>query len=256
MKKILYSVLSLLLLTSVQAQDVEDDKNIDLSADRPGAATGTSTVGKFKLLWETGFCFERDKYEDADSKNFTINTSLLRFGLSDNAEIRLQIDEQLAKEGEEKVSGICPLIVGSKLKLFEGHKAIPAVSVLCNLVLPTGKSEFKSDYVAPQVYLLFDNELSDKFSLGYNVGGEWDGETANATTFAAISLGYSVNDNIGVFIENYDYFHSEHKPVWMTEFGVSWKVAQRVQLDLEGDLNLKSPGKNFAVGLGVAWLIN
>ncbi|MCQ2234240.1 MAG: transporter [Paludibacteraceae bacterium] len=254
--KFITTTLALFLGTSIYAQEVETQETIDFSADRPGASTGTDITGKYKLMFETGFGFERDRYEGADSKTYTLNTSLLRFGLSDNAELRFQIDEQTQEEDGESVSGICPMIVGSKLKIFDGYKAIPKIGLLCNLVLPTGKSEFKSDYVSPQIYLLFDNELTDKLSLGYNVGGEWDGNTANATTFAAICLGYSITDKFGAFIENYDYFHSEHKPVWLTEFGVSWQVAPRVQVDLAGDLNLKCPDKNYAISFGLAWLIN
>jgi hypothetical protein len=42
----------------------------------------------------------------------------------------------------------------------------------------------------------------------------------------------------------------------MTEFGLTWLVSRRVQLDLEADLDLKNLGKYYAIGAGVSWLIN
>lgn len=242
---------------NMSAQEGESSADVEMCADRPGASTGTGVMGQFQFQWETGFGFENNKYNGADEKTYTINTSLFRLGLTDVAELRLQVDEQYVKSGSnDGIGGLCPLVVGTKVKLFNGYKAVPQVAMLCNLTIPSGKDEFKSEHLAPSLYLLFDNQLCDKWSLGYNVGGEWDGESSHATTFVALCLGYSICDKLSAFVENYDYFHSECKPVWMTEFGFAWQVAKRVQLDVAGDLNLRDPGKQYAVSCGLAWLIN
>lgn len=255
--KYLFTGLLFVSFLSVSAQDAEPVKDeVEMSADRPGASTGTDITSKFKIQWETGFGYERNKYDGANEHVITINTSLFRYGISESAEIRLQVEEQSIKEDGEKNSGLCPLVIGTKVKIFDGYKAVPKIGLLANLTIPCGKDDFKADKPAPQLYLLFDNEVTEKISIGYNVGAEYDGDTHIPTTFAAICLGYAFTNNFCGFIENYNYFHCQHKPIWMTEFGVSWQVAPRVQLDLACDLNLKSPVKNYAVSCGVAWLIN
>ena len=98
--------------------------------------------------------------------------------------------------------------------------------------------------------------MNDHFGIGYNVGADWNGDNLRPSVFAALCLGFTMSDNCGAFIENYDYFNRDADPVWMTEFGVSCQVHPRVQLDLAGDLNLGNLGKYHAINFGVAWLLN
>ena len=246
--------LLLLAFTVCYGQGNSDD--IEISADRPGASTGTDIMPKFKVQWETGIGYEKNRIEGEVERNFTLNTSLFRLGLTNHMEIRLQVDAQYTKIDEEKFGGFCPLVIGTKIKFFDGYKAAPKVGMLCNLTIPCGKEEYRPQYVSPQIYLLFDNPVNDWFSIGYNVGAEWDGDNLRPNTFVALCLGFSFAERWGAFIENYDYFNRDHKPVWMTEFGVSCQVHPRVQLDFAADLNLGELGKYYALSFGVAWLIN
>lgn len=251
-KRLLLLLIAPLSLLNAQ----ESAPEIEFSADRPGASTGTDIMPKYKIQWETGLGYEKVSIDDADELNFTINTSLFRFGLNDYAELRLQVDEMIAKSGDDKVGGFCPLMIGTKVKMFDGYKALPKMALLCNLTLPCGKEEFRAQYVAPQIYLLFDNPVNDHFGIGYNVGAEWNGYNSRPSVFAALCLGFTMSDKWGAFIENYDYFNRDTDPVWMTEFGVSCQVHPRVQLDLAADLNLGNLGKYHAINFGVVWLLN
>lgn len=61
------------------------------------------------------------------------------------------------------------LSIGTKIKCFDGQGAIPAVSVLADFSVPaTASKGFSVDHLAPSLYLLFENPLNDKFSLGLN----------------------------------------------------------------------------------------
>ena len=61
------------------------------TADRPGATTGVDVLPKGRVQWETGFGYERTKVvEDVAVTTWTVNSSLLRWGISESAELRLQ----------------------------------------------------------------------------------------------------------------------------------------------------------------------
>ena len=45
-----------------------------------------------------------------------------------------------------------------------------------------------------QAHLLFENELSSKFTLGYDLGGEWDGDTESPDLFFGANLTYQPTD--------------------------------------------------------------
>ena len=85
--KQLLLVAFVLLCGLCQAQD----ELPTISADRPGALTGTDVMSRYKLQWETGVGYE----STTDGPHtLTLNNTLLRFGLFENAEIRVGTDLQ------------------------------------------------------------------------------------------------------------------------------------------------------------------
>lgn len=82
--------LCLSLLTVVSAHSMAQDTE-DFSPDAPGATTGVDIMKPGKIDWETGIVLEWDRRNGEHARNFTINTSLFRLGLTPQAEVRLQL---------------------------------------------------------------------------------------------------------------------------------------------------------------------
>ena len=227
-----------------------------ISADRPGALTGTDVMPLHKLQWETGLGFE---LMAGGPHTFTLNNTLLRFGLFENAEIRVGTDFLMWNDGQAKEPsfGFAPLTIGMKAKFYEGSGILPSVALLAELQSPhIGSKDLLPSHLTPTLHLLFEHTVTDWFGIGYNVGAEWDGETATPTTFLGLGLYFDISERIGTFVETYNYLHPEEPNRYMTEFGFTWLVSRRVQLDLAADLDFKNLGKYYAVSGGVAWLIN
>jgi hypothetical protein len=130
------------------------------------------------------------------------------------------------------------------------------VSVLADFSLPyTASNGFNVEHLAQSLCLLFDNPINDWFSIGYNVGSEWDGSSPAPTAFVALCLGFSATDNLGCFVESYNYFGSSVN-VYATDFGLNWQVSRRVQLDVAANMDLLNPTQCWSVSCGVAWQIN
>jgi len=226
-----------------------------ISTDRPGVYTGTDIMPQGRWQWEQGLSYEADKTGGSTVHLVNFSNTLLRFGLTRNAELRLQVDGLYMHSDGESITGLCPIVVGTKVKLHETQNALPNVALLANLVIPSGKRAFRADHIAPQLYALFSNDLNDQLNLTYNVGLEWDGEGASPTTFVALCLGYSPTDNVGVFAEGYGYMHKHTSSQWSIDGGVSWIVRPHVQLDLSGGVLLSHFGKDLFVAVGVSWLM-
>ena len=96
---------------------------------------------------------------------------------------------------------------------------------------------------------------TDWLGICYNVGAEWDGETASPTTYLGFGVYFGITEHIGTFVETYNYIHPEGNQ-YLTQFGFTWLVSRRVQLDLAADLDFQNFGKYYSVSGGVAWLIN
>lgn len=227
-----------------------------ISADRPGALTGTDVMPLHKVQWETGVGVESTK----DGPHiFVLNNTLIRFGLFERAEIRLGANVLMLNEGpgQKPTFGMTPLTFGIKTKFFDGRGILPSVALLAEVKSPhIGKKEWLPSHLTPTLHLLFDHTVTNWLGIGYNVGMEWDGETGNTATYLGFGLYFNITEQIGSFVETYNYIRPEEGNQYLTQFGFTWLVSRRVQLDLAADLDFLNLGKFFALSGGVAWLIN
>ena len=250
MKKLFSTFVILSVCLLAQGQEYAE-----FTADRPGASTGPAVVGHKVIQLEQGILYDGD----AGPGTFTFSNTLLRYGLFPNMELRLGGDGFLYQQ-EGAVQDFKPafsgLSLGTKIKCFDGRDGIPAVSVLADFSIPCTATEgFNVEHLAPSLYLLFENPVNDWFSVGYNVGAEWDGTFPSPTAFAALCFGFSATDNLGCFVESYNYFNKLGN-VYAMDFGLNWQVSRKVQLDLAANIDLANPAQCWAVSCGVAWQIN
>ena len=68
------------------------DKAPELITDRPDQTESSSVVPLKSLQIETGFVLENDETDNTRQKSFAYNTTLLRYGLFDNMELRLGLE--------------------------------------------------------------------------------------------------------------------------------------------------------------------
>ena len=247
--------LFLLLLCSFGYMTAMAQDSVEFTADRPGASTGPSVVGRGVIQLEQGIQYDGD----GGAGTFTFSNTLIRYGLFDSMELRLGGDAFLYRPDTQLKgykAAFSGLSLGTKIKCFEGKGAIPAVSVLADFAIPyTASAGFNVDYLAPSLYLLFENPVNDWFSIGYNVGAEWDGVLPSPTAFTALCLGFSVTETLGCFVEGYNYF-SRLGNINAMDFGLNWMVGRKVQLDLAANLDLCNPAQCWSISCGVAWQIN
>lgn len=265
MKQILMVGLCLLSFCPLALQAQAE---IEFSPDSPGATTGPDIMPLGKVDWETGFSHEWNNRSDSHERRWVINTSTFRLGVTRNAELRLQLDESATHTPTENFAGISNASVGTKIKMYEGKGVLPKVAFLGTLLLPGGSSSrYLPPHLGMQAHLLFENELNDRFSLGYDVGAEWSGDTDNPDLFFGFCLNFQASHRLSLFVENYNSFNSEKQKSWarpghsshfncMSELGAAYMLTSRLQVNAYGDFNLNEPSKYANVGVGVSWLLN
>lgn len=238
------------MLASVLGIQAQSDE-ICVSADRPGMATGAGVLDQGVVQWETGL-----EFGVGDEKYISLPTTMVRWGLTQFAEIRLQFDGAMNKSDKWEYS-VLPLTLGTKIKVFDGYKAVPQVSLMANLSIPSTKTQRDEIHVAPQLYLLCHNDINDWLALDYNVGEEWNGQNNIPSTFLALCMGFTLTDKFGAFAESYNYVtKGDEKTVFdpNVDFGFTYTPCRRLQLDTYAGFNLKEPKSAPYIGCGVAWL--
>lgn len=251
--------LAIILLCSPGLACVAQEKE-EIVTDRPDQTESPSLVPTGGLQVETGFIYETNTHESVRSRNITYNTSLIKYGVNQNFELRL-ISEYLGERTEineetaSEATGISPLAVGVKIRLSDEKGFWPQAALIGHVNLKTGSHEFRPKYTAMDFRFTCAHTLSDKFSFGYNVGAEWSGEeeTTGATFIYTATLGYAITPKLGAFIESYAFFPEEEDADHRFDAGVTYKFTPVVQWDLSAGIGLteNAPDEFISTGLSV-----
>jgi hypothetical protein len=232
-------------------------------ADRPGVTTGIEVLPKGRVQWETGMVYERSKFEGPTTTTWVLNSSLLRYGISESAEVRLQGDYLYTNCEGTHIYSFSNIAIGTKAKLFEGWKTIPTVSLLANILvsgdfIPSFGGEEEDSYLPKewggQMGLLFQNELASWCSLGYEADLIWS-DSARPTFFWGASLTFQLNNRLSLMAEEYNDSGPDGHENWM-ELGAAYMLTPRLQLDLSTDICLHHTMRYFNLQVGIAWQIN
>ena len=271
-----YIVLAALLIAAGVHAEHND---IHAEADRPGMGTGTNVLPFGFIQWETGI----DVMHLAGTHDLELPTTLFRFGLGPWAELRLEYTGLLIiARNEEEKSFVSytpePLWIGSKIRLWGGSeepklKWIPRTSLLLELGLPMTRHDAEFHPVCGAIDLLFENDLAEWLTIGYDLGVYWIDPAPTPDVFASLAFNFMPTDKLGVFVESYNYFDPDgfdltnpQKTITVydinMDFGLTYMATPRLQLDLYSGFNLyhtegflSGPRNNVYLGMGVTWLL-
>ena len=218
----------------------------DIATDRPDQTETSATVGQGVLQIETGFVFSTFEVEPTQGIEETTGdyaTTLLRYGLLDNIELRLASAYTQYEAVSGKVSGFQPLSIGTKIDIHPEKGWRPEVAFIGHLTLPVGDGFFNPQFVAPDFRFSFSHGLSERFSLGYNIGMEWDGEHPKGSFVYTFALGRSVVGPLSVFAELF----GEERDGWAHhfDFGLTILVNPDIQLDTSYGFSLNGDRFHF-----------
>ncbi|HKK60012.1 MAG TPA: transporter [Salinivirga sp.] len=254
--KIQITLFFIVLAFVVQAQE-----NVPvLITDRPDQTESSVTVPVKSLQIETGFMLANEQTDLFDLSSITYNTTLLRYGLLDNFELRLGL-EYLEEKVEfqdtdetDKANGFSPLYTGFKVKVADENGWLPEVAFLGGLILPfTADKAFKPEYVGGNMRLAFAHTLSERFSLGYNLGAEWSGNTAVPEYFYSLALGIGLADALGMFVESYGTVPEKGADAHLLDAGFTYLVLPNFQLDISGGLGLNDAALDNFISFGLTY---
>ena len=254
MKKLLISVaLSFLVLFPLLAQE-ENEGPEPIITDRPDQTEASTTVPKGFFQIETGAMVEKDKVGGIETKEITYNTTLIKYGLTDRFELRI-IQEFLATQvdGMRVSSGSGPLTLGTKIKMMDEHGIWPEMALLGHMTYRTGNADYKPSHVVPDFRFSMAHTLSDHLSLGYNLGAEWDGETATATGLYTLSLAIGLTDKLGIFLEVYGYMPDNSSADHRFDGGITYRIGNNFQFDVSGGVGLNDIAPDNFLSGGISW---
>lgn len=255
-------ILTILCATNLLLFSQENDKKTEaLITDRPDATEASSTVGKGVLQFETGGLYESFEDKNIKSENYTYNTTLVRYGILDNVELRLGWDfvEGTTKVNNKKVnnvtSGLSPLLLGLKIDIAKEDGAMPEIALIGH-VFPvfSAAKDYRPEYTGVDFRLAMSHTLSEKSSLGYNIGAQWGNDTAEAAAIYTIAYGYSISDKLGAYAELYGDLPEDSTANHYWDAGLTYLVSNDLQLDAYFGTSI-TEGQDLLLALGLSYRI-
>jgi hypothetical protein len=254
-----------------QSNEEEKREIPSIATDRPDQTESPFIVPVKMIQVETGYQVENDKVNGVKIKNYTYNTTLLKYGASKNIEFRLiaeylgtSIIDKQKDISNKRTNGMNSITIGSKIFICEQKGLLPKTSLITHLELPYfGSSIFKVKHLAPRFRFLMQHTISDRVAFSYNLGGEWDGSSQNATLIYTASLGIGLVTNLGMFIEAYGFVtensnsKSEFNGSFMNDHrldgGLTYLLNKNLQLDVSGGIGISKISPVSFLSCGVSW---
>ena len=236
--------------------------------DRPDRTESTSIVQPGYVQLEIGWTHAESDEPGADFTTDSFPELLARIGMTPRLELRVGFggyqwaDADVSGEGRFDESGAADSSLGVKLHLADEGETRPEMALLAATSLPTGASAFTSDQADPFAGLLVSKTLSDRFSLGANLGVGWgtveDGNGDEDTLSRAVwtaALGIGLTERLGTFVELYGdaALSDSGRPANAFDTGLTWLVRPNLQLDCAAGFGISDAAEDWFLGVGVSW---
>lgn len=252
-RKLALTACVLLSLHSYAQEEVPE-----MITDRPDATESPNVVPKGFLQLETGGFYE--SFEENSSKTETIgyNTSLFRYGILSNFELRVGFNFEETRfslngvENDNVASGFSPLLFGFKAHISEEKGWMPEFGILGHLYLPfTAGSDFKPETTGVDFRLSFAHTLSEKSSLAYNIGAQLGNDSPELAYLYTLSYAYSILENFGFYAEIYGDLPENSSANHFWDAGLTYNLKTNVQLDATVGKSI-TDGQDLLLSAGIS----
>jgi len=235
--------LSNCLFVTVKAQSLPS-----IETDRPDQTECPYIVpaGHFQL--ETGFNFEAINSKE---KKWILPTALWKYGINQQFELRLITEINNNRTNGQSSFGLLPAEIGFKVRLMEENGILPLTSFISHISIPNASSpKFSTRYFAPNFRFTMLHTLSERLTLSYNLGAEWDGENPEPIFIYTLAPAYSFTDRLGAYIEIYGFLPHQHKADHRTDGGIFYLIKNNIQLDISGGMRITENAPEYYGALG------
>ena len=240
------AIVFLLFQNTCIAQDLPS-----IQTDRPDQTECPFITPKHYFQLENGFSYEKN---NKNSELIVAPTILTRFGINKFFELRLITEYVVSKENSTTYPGINPILIGFKTRLLEEKGIIPSTSLIAHIGIPDlASSEYRANYYYPEFRFTMQHTISDKQSLSYNIGAEWDGVDKKPTFIYTLTTGYSLTETIGAYVEFYGFVSQIGKADHRFDLGFTYLFNPNHQLDISGGFGLSETSPSYYFSLGYSF---
>ena len=250
-----FYLIIILLNCNINIIIAQDDSAI--SSDRPGQTRTPITLNPNEIQIQSGFYYSHFFYKQNFSfeKNYisqNINdyytNHAIRYGLFKNLEMNLGINYNQREiqvrnhsfpfddNSDYNFKGFSNLDLGLRFQILEEKKDFMNFTIYSSMGIYESY-DFQTQDNPLYINLIMSKKLTDNLLLNVNLSSveqidfERLSNSFNSKDYrSVINLSYNINNDLGVFIEEYSYF-SDYRPSHNIDLGVFYLVNKDLQLD-------------------------
>lgn len=132
-----------------------------INTDRPDFTDAVYSVGKGVTYLETGYTFHKQNTAETHFSSRQLPESLLRYGVTDEFELRLKWPGYLMADSKTVATGVHAanfgsedIDIGFKYEIIQQQGWIPMTTFVTGMTVPTGSRGLSADFVQPHFNLL------------------------------------------------------------------------------------------------------
>ena len=253
------AMLALLLAGLGASAHAEDG----IVTDRPDFVESSNVVGLNRFQVETSIAIDRSR--SASYRESSVSTpTLLRYGISDTLELRLESDGRIKTRtrgpaaGERSSdSGTADASFGVKWHALDAVGSSPSLGVLLHVDAPSGSRFLRGEKYRPSLRVVAEWELPNDMSLGLMPGAGSNndamGQRYTHGIFGAV-VGKQLTEKLRGFVEIAapHVARSNHGGTEATfDVGGAYLITDTLQVDamLARGLNSRTPDLSLTIGL-------
>jgi hypothetical protein len=219
-----------------------------INTERPSFSSSPLALPTGFWQIEAGYQLTRNSGSDS-LKEQTLPNALLRFGFYPNLELQLNgVGFKKTRADGVESDGFQDFSLGVKWQVNGSDAAIP-IGLFAGVSLPVGSSEFSSDDYDPLVGVFWSH--SGRL--------EWFGTVKAQKSDSkysydnAVGISFSLKETTGAFLEFHSSMPEGAGPAHNLNGGITWLLANALQVDIHGAVGLNSRASNYSVGTGIAY---
>ncbi|MEP6757425.1 MAG: transporter [Chthonomonadales bacterium] len=233
-------------------------KSDPIDTDRGNFTNGPGIVPKGSYQIETGYTLAR--INGAHSQ--ALGEVLFRIPLTPVSEFRVGLNSYQSITGDgNSAHGFQDISLGYKRRLIEqkgsGGFGPPAVAINFSATLPTGSEVFTEKMVQPSALLILSRDITEKFSLGANLGYGWlsSGGQHFSQFIASTSGQFKINAKTSAFLEYIGFLPGGYRGsnASFIDTGIFYLVSDAIQLDARIGKGFSGASPDDFGGFGISF---
>ncbi len=247
-----------LLNPLAQAEEIQEDV---ILTDRPDVVESSFTVGKSRFQIEAGFGIATHKQTSGTKETAQFIPTLLRYGATENLEIRLETENHQKIKSEtagvtNSISGMADIALGVKWHSQDQKGVVPSVAWLAHVDLPTGTTAFKGRGARPSLRAVMEWEFENEISAGIMPGiiSQTNATDRYVAGILVGVIGKEWTEEFRTFVEiaGQEIATAKNGGSYVTyDLGGAYLVSNTLQLDASVQLgaNDNTPNQSWSVGV-------